>query len=288
MNDPVKNKKSWLALETVIIIGLSFKLILTAAFLMFFHDSTPMSLETGVAYAQDKNAESAEQTPTGNQNQEAKPAPATQQDLSARELALRRREERLREKEKALTALEQQIKMRLGEIEATRRKLADLVKKQEKLVKKQESQKNARIEHLVTAYKGMRPEAAGTLVNSLEDDVAVEILAAMPGRAAGQILAYVDPKKAARLTKAISLKKSPVEKEQEKQAAPASRPAAPKPASPKPNDNSSLSEPGLPQMIDPQGNRPQSLRNNARVPKPKENIPSGTGFPKPPQPAELS
>ena len=48
-------------------------------------------------------------------------------------------------------------------------------------------------------------------MNNLEDDVAVEILSAMPGRNAGQILANVNPEKAARLTKAISERKPPAE-----------------------------------------------------------------------------
>ncbi|MEE9518082.1 MAG: hypothetical protein V3V52_13325, partial [Candidatus Adiutricales bacterium] len=50
----------------------------------------------------------------------------------------------------------------------------------------------------------MRAENAGKLVNSLDDYVAVRILSSMSGRAAGQIMSFVLPDKAARLTKMLS------------------------------------------------------------------------------------
>ncbi|MDR1677836.1 MAG: hypothetical protein LBS44_05525, partial [Deltaproteobacteria bacterium] len=59
-------------------------------------------------------------------------------------------------------------------------------------------------QHLVTAFKGMKPEQAGVLISSMDDTVAVSILSAMPGSNAGKILAMVNPEKAARLVKSIS------------------------------------------------------------------------------------
>ncbi len=131
-----------------------------------------------------------------------------EQDLTRREVALNTREE-------ALTTLEAELNRRLSVIETSRSELEGLIRRNETILEEQkaladqqqkeaETLKDARIQHLVTAYGGMKPEQAGTLVNSLDDDVAVSILAAMPGRKAGQILAYVIPDKAARLTKAIS------------------------------------------------------------------------------------
>ncbi len=85
--------------------------------------------------------------------------------------------------------------------------LAEQKALREQQQKDDETQRDARIEHLVIAYKGMKAEQAGSLINSMEDDVAVDILSAMPGRNAGLILANVNPEKAARLTKAISEKR---------------------------------------------------------------------------------
>ena len=215
----MKNRKpAWLALETVIILGLCIKLVLSSFFLASFQGSAVLAGQTGVAHAQEKKDEEApkaegeekaegEQQPTPpapNADKLGKQFKAMVEALQKREAAVKEKENLIRERSKALDALQKELAQRMAEIELTRKKLDDLVKKHEQLVEQQKILRDERIEHLVTAYKGMRPEKAGVLVDSLDDDVAVQILAAMPGRSAGQILAYVNPEKAARLTKAIS------------------------------------------------------------------------------------
>jgi flagellar motility protein MotE (MotC chaperone) len=198
------------SLEIVLIGVLSLKLIATAGFLLFFSPEENPTAFVAAAHAQEQ---AGQPTPVAQAEPQAPgtappPRPVTSEALKLKKKALEKREARLREKEKALNLLEKQIESRLAEIEETRRKLAELVKRQEELVEEQKVQRNARIEHLVAAYKGMRPEMAANLVDSMEDGVAVDILSAMPGRNAGQILAHVNPKKAARLTKAIALRRS--------------------------------------------------------------------------------
>lgn len=135
--------------------------------------------------------------------------------LRVREQELARREELLFTREQALSGLEAELNQRLVAIETSRSELDALTRRNEAIVAEQkallEEQKtedqnlrDARLQHLVSAYGGMKAEQAGRLVNSLDEDVAVAILAAMPGRKAGQILGMVDADKAARLTKAIS------------------------------------------------------------------------------------
>ena len=144
--------------------------------------------------------------------------PGSAQTIRAREQELARKEAMLATKEEALSSLESELNRQLAATEASRSEMEAMVRRNEailtemKALREQqktedELQKDARIEHLVIAYKGMKPEQAGNLVNSLDDDVAVSILSAMPGRNAGLILAYVNPDKAARLTKAISEKR---------------------------------------------------------------------------------
>jgi flagellar motility protein MotE (MotC chaperone) len=209
---PAPKPKKRIGLELLILLALCLKLLGTAGFVLF-HESdttavpTPSVLAVSEAHAQDETTTAPAMLP-----QDASLTQQYQkmiQDLQIREEAVKKQEERLNEREKALDILEKKINERLAEIEATREKLSMLVKRHDELVEQQKVLKDARIEHLVAAYKSMRPEAAGNLVNNLEDDVAVEILSAMPGRSAGQILANVNPEKAARLTKAISEKKPP-------------------------------------------------------------------------------
>ncbi|MDY6853073.1 MAG: hypothetical protein SV487_13490 [Thermodesulfobacteriota bacterium] len=215
------------ALETVIIIGLSIKVALTVIFLLVFPDGGGFPLEIRPAYAQDttkpesgSNGEAGVLGPAFNRPM-TKKSENLIQVLRLREKELKKKEKRLDERAKALDALEQDLNKRLIELEATRKKLAALVKKNENLIQEQKIIKNARIEHLVSAYKSMKPDKAGTLIDSLDDNVAVRILSAMPGRNAGQILAAVNPRKAARLTKAISsMRQGAPEKEKDKPAVP--------------------------------------------------------------------
>ena len=139
-------------------------------------------------------------------------------NLRDREQELARREALLANQAGSLRALEIELDQRIKEAETVKRETESLLQRNEAVLAEQkaladqqktedEAQKDARLKHLVTAYTGMKPEQAGNLINSMDDDIAVAILSAMPGGKAGKILAMVIPDKAARLTKAISEKR---------------------------------------------------------------------------------
>ncbi len=165
------------------------------------------------------------QLPTLGQNRDVAPLPPSGapapsdvnaiRDLREREQSLARREAAISTREEALNALDSDLRGRMQANEASRQEMEMMVRRNEAILaemkalqerqrEEEELLRDARIQHLVTAYKGMKADQAGNLVNALDDDVAVAILSAMPGRNAGLILAFVDPEKAARLTKAIS------------------------------------------------------------------------------------
>jgi len=139
-------------------------------------------------------------------------------NLRAREQEVARREALLSNQAGALRELEMDLDQRLKEAETVKRETESMLQRNEAVLSEQkalaeqqktedDAQKEARLKHLVTAYTGMKPEQAGGLINSMDDDIAVAILSAMPGGKAGKILAMVNPDKAARLTKAISEKR---------------------------------------------------------------------------------
>ena len=153
--------------------------------------------------------------------QSASPAAAMAPDSEAlralrdREAALAQKEASLATREEALGALDRDLRSRMAAYEASRNEMESMVRRNEAILAEQKAYseqqkkddqvlKDARIQHLVAAYKGMKAEQAGLLVNSLDDGVAVDLFSAMPPRNAGQILQFVDPEKAARITKAIS------------------------------------------------------------------------------------
>ena len=139
-------------------------------------------------------------------------------NLRDREQELARREALLASQAGSVRALEIELDQRIKEAETIKRETESMLQRNEAVLAEQkalaeqqkmedEAQKDARLKHLVTAYTGMKPEQAGNLINSMDDDIAVAILSAMPGGKAGKILAMVNPDKAARLTKAISEKR---------------------------------------------------------------------------------
>jgi flagellar motility protein MotE (MotC chaperone) len=148
---------------------------------------------------------SAPQTSTG----------ATADELARREFDLNRREVQLNAREAALKELEGSVNERIRTAELKEKDINELILRNDAILAEQKAQreeqqkaddmlKSARVEHLVAAFKSMKPEQAALLINSMEDGVAVALLTAMPGRNAGLVLGMVAPEKAARLVKAIS------------------------------------------------------------------------------------
>ncbi|MDR2387398.1 MAG: hypothetical protein LBE80_07445 [Deltaproteobacteria bacterium] len=140
---------------------------------------------------------------------------ARAEELAKKEFELNRREAALDAREEALKSLEADVNLKLSASERSRGELTSLIARNQAILdeqkalkeqqqKEDEQLKDARIQHLVAAFKGMKPEQAGLLISSMDDMVAVSILSAMPGSNAGKILAMVTPDKAARLVKSIS------------------------------------------------------------------------------------
>ncbi|MDR1036840.1 MAG: hypothetical protein LBT40_09760, partial [Deltaproteobacteria bacterium] len=143
------------------------------------------------------------------------PGGASSEELARREFDVTRREQQLNTREAAIRQLETEVNARLREAEAREASVQEVLARNDAILAEQKSLreeqqkrddalKSERVEHLVAAFKGMKPEQAGNLINSMDDSVAVAILSAMPGSNAGKILAMVSPDKAARLVKAIS------------------------------------------------------------------------------------
>ncbi len=220
-------KPSWLGLEMAIILGLIFKMALAGSLLVSF------SKGTGIIGSQKAMAASAAQTQTTESAKPTLPLPkdptmmeryqTMRMVLEGKEINLKEKEQRLKEEEEALQVLKGELKIRLAEVNTKLTELAEnkkfltgLIAEYKQLIKQQKSLEDARITHLVKAYSGMRAENAAKLVNSLDEYVAVRILSAMSGRAAGQIMSFVLPTKAARLTKMLSEFNEPQKKGAEK------------------------------------------------------------------------
>lgn len=58
--------------------------------------------------------------------------------------------------------------------------------------------------HLIDVYSNMKPKQAALVLQTLEEPIAVRILAGMSGRKAGEILSSVRPDRAAALSAALT------------------------------------------------------------------------------------
>jgi flagellar motility protein MotE (MotC chaperone) len=209
-----------------IILGLIFKITLAGGLLVSFAHGTDIigaPEAMAAAPAQAMEAESTKQPlPVPKDPALMERYRAMLMVLDGKETNLKEKEQRLQEEEEALQVLKDQLNIRLAEVNTKltelgeqKKVLTDLIAEYKKLIEQQKALEDARITHLVKAYSGMRAENAAKLVNSLEDNVAVRILSAMSGRAAGQIMSFVLPDKAARLTKMLSEYNQPQEKKTE-------------------------------------------------------------------------
>ena len=142
-------------------------------------------------------AKAAEDKSENNDNKEVEKYVKSELSLSAQWQRLKEFEKKLKEREKALKELEKRIDEKIAYEERLKKKIEELLKKVDVV-------KNKKIKHLVDVYSNMEPQQAARVLEKLDVKLAVKILAGMRGRKAGEILSYMDPNKAALLSKALT------------------------------------------------------------------------------------
>lgn len=139
-------------------------------------------------------AQAEEPAATSAKTQDNATDPDTQtgqlQDLNAREQALAK-------KEAELQALEAQVDEKLTT-------LRELEIRMQNLIDSAGSIQDEKMAHLIDVYSNMKPKQAALVLQTLEEPIAVRILAGMSGRKAGEILSSVRPDRAAALSAALT------------------------------------------------------------------------------------
>ncbi|RLB01856.1 MAG: hypothetical protein DRG83_09500, partial [Deltaproteobacteria bacterium] len=126
--------------------------------------------------------------------QESLVPPDSDIDLEKIREDLVKREALLKEREKKLEALRASVEKELAQLLTIQSEIKAHLEKQ---VEKRE----AKSKYLAKMYSSMKAKNAAKLLVELDDALAVRVLKLMKPEVAGQILTYLDPKKAARLTK---------------------------------------------------------------------------------------
>ena len=126
----------------------------------------------------------------------AKPAaaaPAASPDANA----LLKRQDELNQREQALKTLEADLNTRVA-------KLKEMETSIKSMLEEARGVKDQKLKHLIDVYSNMNAKQAAKVLETLDNNIAVKILAGMRGRQAGEVLNNMEAKKAAGLTEMLT------------------------------------------------------------------------------------
>ncbi|GFM37098.1 MotE family protein [Desulfovibrio psychrotolerans] len=125
------------------------------------------------------------------------------QDALTRE-SLQQKQEELNRREADLNRLQQEINQKIQNLQQLEQRL-------QVMLEQAEETKDKKMRHLVDVYSNMKAKQAADVLSTLDEGIAVKILAGMRGRQAGEILTFVNAEKAARLSEALTRMQLPFE-----------------------------------------------------------------------------
>lgn len=134
----------------------------------------------------------------------AQPGTQSGQAAQAAMDALNRKQDDLSRREQELKSLEQQVDAKLAQMQ-------DLEARIKTMLKDAQGMKDEKLRHLVDVYTNMKAKQAAAVLETLDEKIAVRILAGMRGRQAGEILTFVQAEKAAKLSEALTRMQLPLE-----------------------------------------------------------------------------
>lgn len=108
------------------------------------------------------------------------------------------------DREKALKAEEERMQALRKEVEEKIARYEKLVAQVQEKEKRKQEEANARTERIVQLYEGMAPAEAAARIAALDDGSAAAILTRMKGRKASAVLAAMEPKRVAVLTRKMA------------------------------------------------------------------------------------
>jgi flagellar motility protein MotE (MotC chaperone) len=154
--------------------------------------TSPATLTTTKAHAEEKEAP-----------KKPAPEPKVEEDSMTRDL-LKTKQVELNRREQELSRLQATIDGKLAKLQALEKRLQSM------LSNAKETQ-DKKMKHLVDVYSNMKGKQAAQVLDSLDEQISVKILAGMRGRKAGEILTFVRPDKAARFSEALTNMQLPFE-----------------------------------------------------------------------------
>jgi flagellar motility protein MotE (MotC chaperone) len=139
-------------------------------------------------------AQSVKSDPASDDSESGSPAAVdVLTSLAHRRAALDAREQEITTRENLIAAAAKRVDQRIAELKAMQGKLESLLGQRDAAEQKQ-------FDLLVKSYSSMRPKDAARIFDSLSDDVAIPVAAAMKPDILGAMLAQMQPEDAQKLT----------------------------------------------------------------------------------------
>jgi flagellar motility protein MotE (MotC chaperone) len=168
------------------------------------HVGTPGAAPGVVSPGKEDGADAALPSIGANRQQNGRqPAASSPMQPDIRD-SLAKRQEDLARKEQELKVLENELNSRLERMQLLENRLSEMIKEAE-------GTQDAKFRHLVDMLSNMKARQAAVVLETLDRKVSVKVLAGMRGRQAGEILTYVKPEIAAKLTEALARMRLPME-----------------------------------------------------------------------------
>lgn len=111
--------------------------------------------------------------------------------------ALLKRQDELDQREQGLKSLESELNSRIA-------KLKEMETSIKGMLEEAKGVKDQKLKHLIDVYSNMNAKQAAKVLETLDNGIAVKILAGMRGRQAGEVLNNMEAKKAAGLTEMLT------------------------------------------------------------------------------------
>lgn len=157
-----------------------------------------------LAHAQTQKGEEApEQSIAPPPSKPPRPRPVSLETLRLMEKIeqktreLKKREEEVRVKEQQLKALEKTVR---GDL----KKINRAVKRFEELMGLSQGVNEEKLDSLTKMYSSMRPEDAASLLETLDEKIAIQLISRMKAKIAGQVMSRLDAKVAKSISEKIA------------------------------------------------------------------------------------
>lgn len=126
---------------------------------------------------------------------QAPPAPTVGPYVSPDSAA--RKQAELNRREQELLALQQQMEKRMSELHGLENRLQGMLQDAD-------NAQESKFKQLVDMYANMKPRQAAQALTNMDESIAVRILTGMKSKESGEVLSYMEPTHAARLSEVMS------------------------------------------------------------------------------------